>query len=47
VLTTPGVKAANDAIFRLNHEAPTARQHRKALDLDQELAALAAAHRTG
>jgi len=41
------VKAANDAIFRLNHEAPTARQHRKALDLDQELAALAAAHRTG
>ena len=41
------VKAANDAIFRLNHEAPTPRQHRKPLDLDVELAALAAAHETG
>ena len=41
------VKAVNDAIFRLNHEAPTARQHRPSLDLDAELAALAAAQRTG
>ena len=41
------VRAANDAIFRLNHEAPTARQHRPSLHLDAELAALAAAHRTG
>jgi Domain of unknown function (DUF1992) len=38
------VTAANQAIFRLNHEAPTARQHRRLLDLDAELAALAAAH---
>jgi hypothetical protein len=38
------VGAANRAIFRLNHEAPTARQHRRPLDLDAELAALAAAH---
>jgi hypothetical protein len=38
------VKAANDAIFRLNHEAPTLRQHRRLLDLDAELATLAAAH---
>jgi hypothetical protein len=38
------VAAANDAIFRLNVEAPTARQHRRPLDLDVELAALAAAH---
>jgi hypothetical protein len=38
------VKAANDAIFRLNHEAPTDRQHRRPLDLDAELAALAEAH---
>ena len=38
------VKAANAAIFRLNHEAPTPRQHRATLDLDAELAALAAAH---
>ena len=38
------VKAANDAIFRLNHEAPTARQHRRLLDLEAELAALARAH---
>ena len=34
------VKTANEAIFRLNHEAPTARQHRPLLDLDAELAAL-------
>lgn len=39
------VAAANEAIFRLNHEAPTARQHRRLLDLDAELAALARAHR--
>jgi hypothetical protein len=38
------IEAANRAIFRLNHEAPTARQHRRPLDLDAELAALAAAH---
>ena len=38
------VEAANKAIFRLNHEAPTDRQHRRPLDLHQELAALAAAH---
>lgn len=38
------VAAANDAIFRLNHEAPTVRQHRRPLDLDRELAALARAH---
>jgi DnaJ-like protein len=38
------VKAANDAIFRLNHEAPTERQHRRLLDLEAELAALARAH---
>jgi DnaJ family protein C protein 28 len=38
------VEAANRAIFRLNHEAPTAQQHRRRLDLDAELAALAAAH---
>jgi hypothetical protein len=38
------VKAANAAIFRLNHEAPTASQHRRLLDLEAELAALAAAH---
>jgi len=41
------VAAANDAIFRLNHEAPTIRQHRRPLDLDGELAALAAAHGQG
>lgn len=40
------VAAANEAIFRLNHEAPTARQHRRLLDLDAELAALARAHRS-
>lgn len=38
------MKAANDAIFRLNHEAPTARQQRRLLDLDAELAALSKAH---
>jgi hypothetical protein len=41
------VGAANDAIFRLNHEAPTLRQHRRPLDLEAELAALAAAHAGG
>jgi Domain of unknown function (DUF1992) len=40
------VEAANAAIFRLNHEAPTIRQHRRPLDLEAELAALAAAHAT-
>ena len=39
------VEAANAAIVRLNHEAPTDRQHRRPLDLDAELAALAAAER--
>jgi hypothetical protein len=38
------VAAANDAIFRLNHEAPTVAQHRRSLDLEAELAALARAH---
>ncbi|HEX5012810.1 MAG TPA: DUF1992 domain-containing protein [Candidatus Limnocylindrales bacterium] len=38
------VAATNAAIFRLNHEAPTTAQHRRLLDLDAELAALAAAH---
>ena len=38
------VKTANDAIFRLNHQAPTLRQHRLPLDLEAELAALARAH---
>src|SRR5262245_15098990 len=41
------VKAANEAIFRLNHEAPTARQHRRPLELDAELDALAAALAAG
>jgi hypothetical protein len=41
------VGAVNAAIFRLNHEAPTARQHRRRLDLKQELSALAAAHERG
>ena len=41
------VAATNEAIFRLNHEAPTLRQHRRPLDLDAELAALAAAHTEG
>lgn len=38
------VEAANRAIARLNNEAPTDRQHRRALDLERELAALAKAH---
>jgi hypothetical protein len=38
------VEAANRAIFRLNHEAPTARQHRRTLDLEAELTALERAH---
>jgi DnaJ homologue, subfamily C, member 28, conserved domain len=38
------VEAANRSIFRRNHEAPTARQHRRPLDLDAELATLAAVH---
>lgn len=38
------VNSANEAIFRLNHEAPTERQHRRLLDLDAELLALARAH---
>jgi hypothetical protein len=41
------VEAANRAITRLNHEAPTYRQHRRLLDLDGELRALAAAHDRG
>jgi hypothetical protein len=40
------VEIVNEAIFRLNHEAPTARQHRAPLDLDAELAALERAHAT-
>jgi Domain of unknown function (DUF1992) len=38
------VEAANRAIMRLNSEAPTERQHRRLLDLDRELEALARAH---
>ena len=38
------VEAANRAILRLNSEAPTERQHRRLLDLDRELEALARAH---
>lgn len=38
------VARINDAIFRLNHEAPTVGQHRRSLDLEKELAALAEAH---
>jgi hypothetical protein len=38
------VRAANEAIRRLNHEAPTPRQHRRLLDLDAALAALQRAH---
>jgi hypothetical protein len=38
------VDTANRAITRLNHEAPTYRQHRRLLDLDRELEALARAH---
>jgi Domain of unknown function (DUF1992) len=39
------VEATNRAITILNHEAPTDRQHRRLLRLDDELARLAAAHR--
>ena len=38
------VADANRAIAILNSEAPTARQHRRLLDLERELAALAQAH---
>jgi hypothetical protein len=38
------VEAANRAITRLNLEAPTERQHRRLLDLERELEALARAH---
>ena len=38
------VNDANRAIGRLNSEAPTERQHRRPLDLDRELDALARAH---
>jgi hypothetical protein len=38
------VETANRAIIRLNHEAPTYRQHRRLLDLDLELEALTRAH---
>jgi hypothetical protein len=38
------VEAANRAIAILNNEAPTDRQHRRRLVLDDELAALARAH---
>jgi Domain of unknown function (DUF1992) len=41
------VEEANRAIFRLNYEAPTLAQHRRALDLDAELAALRAAWPAG
>jgi hypothetical protein len=34
----------NHAIFRLNHEAPTERQHRRRLALETELEVLARAH---
>jgi hypothetical protein len=38
------VEAANRAIDRLTNEAPTDRQHRRPLDLEREMAALAKAH---
>jgi hypothetical protein len=38
------VEDANRAIAILNNEAPTDRQHRRPLDLERELAALARAH---
>ena len=38
------VDSANRAITRLSHEAPTYRQHRRPLDLEAELEALARAH---
>jgi hypothetical protein len=40
------VEAANRAITRLNHEAPTYRQHRRLLDVEAELEGLARAHDT-
>jgi len=40
------VEDANRAITRLNHEAPTYRQHRRLLDVEAELEALARAHDT-
>jgi len=40
------VEAANRAITRLNHEAPTYRQHRRPLDVEAELEGLARAHDT-
>jgi hypothetical protein len=42
---TATVEAANRAIFRLNYEAPTPRQHRTVLDLEAELARLDHARR--
>jgi hypothetical protein len=41
------VGAVNAAITRLDHEAPTERQHRRPLDLERELAALAREHGEG
>jgi hypothetical protein len=41
------VETANRAIIRLNHVAPTYRHHRRLLDLDPELVALARAHDEG
>jgi hypothetical protein len=38
------IDSANRAITRLNNEAPTYRQHRRLLDLETELEALARAH---
>jgi hypothetical protein len=38
------VATVNEAVFRLNHEAPTDRQHRRPLDLEQELERLRKAH---
>jgi hypothetical protein len=38
------IDSANRAITRLNNEAPTYRQHRRLLDLEAELEALARAH---
>ena len=38
------VETANRAIVRLNGEAPTERQHRRLLDVERELEALAKAH---
>jgi len=40
---TAVVREVNVLVLRLEHEAPTARQHRPRLDLEAELAALAAA----